>query len=72
MNLSCRDATRLLSDALDRPLAPVETEDLDSHLRRCPRCVECGRQFRLLREIILVWRERTHLHDEPSRTPPRR
>lgn len=60
MSLNCLEATRLLSDRLDRPLDESSSAELAQHLEICPGCVECGLQFRLLRVIVQRWRERAH------------
>lgn len=60
MSLNCLEATQLLSDGLDRPLDESQSAELQEHLAICPGCVECGRQFGLLRVIVQHWRERAH------------
>ncbi len=46
---NCREASRLLSDALDRILSQVEENVLEEHLRICPNCQTCRRHFLALR-----------------------
>lgn len=67
MSLNCLEATQLLSDGLDRPLEESSRTGLAQHLEICPSCVECGRQFRLLRVIVQRWREPAHAAGADSR-----
>jgi len=46
---SCRSASRLLSDALDRSLTADEQHRVDQHLLTCPACRNCREHFRMLR-----------------------
>jgi hypothetical protein len=48
--MNCRQATRLLSDALDRPLRAKEKIRLRYHLLLCRGCTRFGRQIRVLRQ----------------------
>lgn len=43
--LSCKDSSRLLSDALDRDLDRSEQMSLDQHLEICPACRDCKDHF---------------------------
>lgn len=43
--LSCKDSSRLLSDALDRELDLSEQTSLDQHLEICPACQNCKDHF---------------------------
>ncbi|CAN5803256.1 hypothetical protein BH20PSE1_BH20PSE1_04600 [soil metagenome] len=43
--LSCKDSSRLLSDALDRELDVREQTSLDQHLEICPACQNCKDHF---------------------------
>ena len=47
--LNCREASHLLSDALDRALRPQEHSQLKEHLKICPNCKNCRHHFLTLR-----------------------
>lgn len=47
--LNCREASHLLSDALDRALRPQEHSQLKEHLKICPNCKNCRHHFLALR-----------------------
>ncbi|MGH8625574.1 MAG: zf-HC2 domain-containing protein [Gammaproteobacteria bacterium] len=47
--LNCREASHLLSDALDRALRREEEGRLAQHLKICPNCQNCRRHFLALR-----------------------
>jgi len=54
--LKCREASRLLSEALECALPARERHALGEHLAACPACRECARQFAALRAICaLAW-----------------
>ncbi len=48
--LSCKDATRLLSEAQDRKLAVSEKMGLELHLLMCRGCTNFGKQIDFLRQ----------------------
>lgn len=48
--LSCKDATRLLSEAQDRKLGLSERMSLEIHLAICHGCNNFGKQMRFLRQ----------------------
>lgn len=50
--ISCRKATELMSQGLDRRLSPGERLSLRLHLLFCIGCRNTQRQFRFLREAI--------------------
>lgn len=50
--LSCKEASRLTSDALDRRLGMGERIALGMHLALCAGCKRVDRQFRLLRRAM--------------------
>ena len=61
---SCREAARLQSEALDRPLAPGQRFGLRLHLLLCQWCRRYGRQIRFLRDAA-------HEHpDQLAAAPP--
>lgn len=47
--LSCKEATRLLSEAQDRPLGLAEKLQLEMHLTLCRGCRNFRRQMDFLR-----------------------
>jgi len=52
MILSCREATRLASQGLDRPLSFGERVRLRVHLAVCAGCTNFSRQAELLRRAV--------------------
>lgn len=49
---SCRDAARMLSESMDRPLTLPERAGLRVHLLLCRLCRRYGRQLIVLRELV--------------------
>jgi len=54
--LSCKDATRLLSQAQDRPLSSFRRWRLSLHLMTCDACTRFERQLEFLREALRRYR----------------
>jgi predicted anti-sigma-YlaC factor YlaD len=52
LNVSCRRATELLSEQLDRELSLEEKAALKAHLLICRGCRAVDHQFRFLRDAI--------------------
>jgi hypothetical protein len=52
MNLSCREATRLMSQREDRPLSFGENAALTVHLGLCRGCRAVSEQMRFLRRAL--------------------
>jgi len=50
MKLSCRDASRLLSQSMERKLSLAEQAKLRLHLALCDACRNFGRQLKRLRQ----------------------
>lgn len=48
---NCKEAARLQSDALDRPLSPLKRIGLRMHLLMCTWCRRYGRQIAFLRTV---------------------
>lgn len=48
--LSCKQATRLLSESLDRPLGLTERLELKLHLKICTGCRRYQQQMHLIRQ----------------------
>lgn len=55
--LSCRQATELMSQGLDRPLSMVERVALSLHKAICAGCRAVDRQMAALRRITAAWRQ---------------
>jgi hypothetical protein len=56
--LSCKDATRLLSQAQDRQLGVSERMALELHLLMCRGCTNFGKQMDFLRQACRQYFER--------------
>jgi hypothetical protein len=54
--LSCKDATRLLSQAEDRRLSYAERVKLRLHLMACVACSRFSRQLALMRDALSRYR----------------
>jgi hypothetical protein len=54
--LSCKEATRLLSQAQDRPLGYSERIKLRLHLAACIACTRFSRQLAFMREAVSRYR----------------
>jgi len=52
MKLSCREASRLLSQSMDRPLGLAERARLRLHLTLCDACRNFNRQLDFLRRAV--------------------
>ena len=64
LNLSCRQATRLISHARDRKLSRLERLGLSIHLALCRPCRRFRRQLAYLGDLLRAERE-----DNPSLAP---
>ncbi|MFC3532969.1 zf-HC2 domain-containing protein [Vogesella facilis] len=58
MMLNCRQASRMISEAMDRPLTRAEQARLAMHLLLCGNCRNFRQQLRQLRAGIRQGRER--------------
>ena len=47
----CGRVFALLSECLDRELAPASCEELEEHLRDCPECIQFVRSLRRSRQL---------------------
>ncbi len=54
--LSCKEATRLLSQAQDRPLTYSDRVKLRLHLAACVACTRFSRQLAFMREALSRYR----------------
>ena len=52
MNISCKEATRLISQAQDRELSLGERASLQFHLAICRGCRAVNAQFEFLRRAV--------------------
>ncbi len=52
LSLSCREASRLISESRDRPLGLGEQVTLRIHLGLCTACTRFTRQLDFLREAM--------------------
>jgi len=52
MTLSCKEATRLVSEGLDRDLGPAERLRLQAHLAICRGCQAVSEQLEFLRRAL--------------------
>ena len=50
--ISCKEASRLLSQAQDRPLGALERLKLRAHLALCDFCTRFEQQLRFMREAM--------------------
>jgi anti-sigma factor RsiW len=59
MNLSCKEASRLMSQAEDRELSQSERAALAAHVAICKACLAASEQMQQLRRAL------RRLFDEP-------
>jgi anti-sigma factor RsiW len=52
MNVSCKEASRLMSQAEDRELSQTERAALSAHLAICKACRAASEQLRQLRRAL--------------------
>lgn len=52
LRIRCREATRLLSEAQDRPLGMLERWPLQAHLLACSNCRNFEAQLAFLRRAL--------------------
>jgi anti-sigma factor RsiW len=50
--MACRNAARLISEGMDRPLTWVEKLSLHFHLLRCSACRRYQAQLRAMRDLL--------------------
>ena len=63
---NCKEAVRLQSDALDRPLSPARRLGLRIHLLLCKWCRRYGKQISFLRKVA---QDYDHEHEPPQTLP---
>jgi len=54
--LSCKEATRVVSQAQDRSLSSFERWKLKMHLAVCAKCTRFEQQMRVIREALRRYR----------------
>lgn len=54
--LSCKEATRVVSQAQERSLSALERWKLKMHLAVCAKCTRFEQQIRLIREALRRYR----------------
>jgi hypothetical protein len=64
---NCKEAIRLQSDALDRPLSWMQRLGLRIHLALCVWCSRYGKQIKLLRTAA---QHCDHKHESKQTLPP--
>jgi predicted anti-sigma-YlaC factor YlaD len=62
--LSCKEATRLMSEAQDRKLGLAERVQLEMHLAICKGCRNFDAQMLFLRRACRAWAEKRQRIDE--------
>lgn len=65
--MKCKQATRLMSETLDRTLAPLEGFQLKLHLVTCIGCRNYRRQIGFLRSACTALLKQVKEADTPSR-----
>ncbi len=63
--LSCKEATRLISESQERKLSLLETVPLRFHLMMCTGCHNFSKQIRFLREAMRAFTQ--WKGDEPKK-----
>ena len=58
LKLTCKEATRRLSDAQDGELTPTERLALEAHVKICVACQRAQAQFGFLRDAMRHYRDR--------------
>jgi len=66
--LTCKEATRMMSEGQDRPLAVGERLQLEIHLAMCRGCRAYRQQMEFLRAACRRWLGKTG--GEGDRVPP--
>ncbi|WP_338140735.1 zf-HC2 domain-containing protein [Candidatus Nitrotoga sp. BS] len=62
--INCRNATRLLSEAQERPLSITERMSLKLHVIMCSGCQNFKDQMETLRLMTRAYAKRKNDHDE--------
>lgn len=65
--ISCKKASRLMSEGMDRRLSLKETINLKMHLLMCGACTQVLKQLKGLRRLLRAYRD--HLILKSSNSP---
>lgn len=57
LKLSCKEASRLISQSLDQKLTPAQRAALRVHLSACEACTRFGAHLNTLRAAMRKYRE---------------
>lgn len=55
---NCREASRLMSEGLDRELGTLERARLRLHLSMCDGCTNFRKQVTIMRDAVRRWSDR--------------
>ncbi|WP_231757314.1 zf-HC2 domain-containing protein [Microbulbifer elongatus] len=64
--MNCKQATRLLSERMERELSPREKFGLRVHLMMCRGCRNFGRQMGTLRDLAKAYAKSDTGHQPPD------
>ncbi len=70
--LTCREASRLLSQSMDRPLPFMQRIELRVHVWICAACTHFEKQLIFLRQAVRYRDEKIRDTDEPGLSPEAR
>ena len=72
MRLTCKEASRLISQGLDRNLTLVQRASLKLHLTLCDACTRVRAQFEFIRRALSTYSkdELPRREDDGERNPP--
>ena len=68
--LTCKDASRLISEGQERPLGRRERWSLRFHLWLCDNCRRFDRQMRFLRQALQSWGKRAQTDGQGPQLSP--
>ncbi len=58
MRINCRQASRLISESMDRRLSLFERAALFFHMLACDMCTNYRKQLHKLRRMVVQWADR--------------
>ncbi|HCZ9271442.1 MULTISPECIES: zf-HC2 domain-containing protein [unclassified Vibrio] len=64
--MNCKQATRLLSESLDRPLSMKEKATLAMHTSMCSGCRNFGKQMGTIRQMSKQFAHEEHNDSTPD------
>lgn len=70
MMLNCRDATKLLSESLERPLPLSRRMGLKAHLMMCRFCSRFEKQLTFMQKVIRRHEKQCQEEENPSPDSP--